>query len=241
MTADNKTIIPEELLCSFVDGTTTAEEDKLVMGMLTRDRSLAEHYKMLKTVASDIEAVEDGKMNLPDEDDVLMKSRLVSGEKDMMCECCCVSPDVAFNKQSPFGELISAPRKRPVRRESPNNITRLNKNEIFVFGSNRYGYHTGGASLQALKKFGAKMHQGEGLQGSSYAIPTMQGGVETIVPYVNRFIDFAKAHPELKFLVTRIGCGTAGFEPADIAPLFVKALDVKNIYLPHDFLEIIGD
>ncbi len=77
------------------------------------------------------------------------------------------------------------------------------------------------------------MGQGVGLQGQSYAIPTMQGGVGTIKPYVDEFIEFAKAHPELTFLVTRIGCGIAGFHNHEIAPLFSQAHNVENIVLPE--------
>ena len=114
-------------------------------------------------------------------------------------------------------------------------IDKLDKNEIFVFGSNLAGAHGGGAAHIAFKKFGAIMGQGVVLQGQSYAIPTMQGGVNTIVPYVDEFIAFAKQHPELTFLVTKIGCGIAGFTPREIAPLFAGAIDVPNIHLPMDF------
>ena len=92
--------------------------------------------------------------------------------------------------------------------------------------------HGGGAAWIAYRKFGAIMGQGVGLQGQSYGIPTMQGGVDTIRPYVDEFIAFAKEHPELTFLVTRIGCGIAGFTDDEIAPLFKKAHDVENIVLP---------
>lgn len=118
---------------------------------------------------------------------------------------------------------------------TPENISSLNPNEIFVFGSNLAGSHGGGAARVALRKFGAKMGQGVGLQGQSYAIPTMQGGVETIKPYVDQFITFAKAHSELKFYVTRIGCGIAGFKDEEIAPLFQAALGETNIILPKSF------
>ena len=111
-------------------------------------------------------------------------------------------------------------------------ITSLQPNEIFVFGSNLAGMHGGGAAYIAYRKFGAIMGQGVGLQGQSYGIPTMQGGVETIKPYVDDFIEFAKAHPELTFLVTRIGCGIAGFTDEEIAPLFAEAHEVGNIVLP---------
>lgn len=102
--------------------------------------------------------------------------------------------------------------------KSPNYITKLQPDEIFVFGSNLAGMHGGGAARLAYQRFGAVWGQGVGLQGQSYAIPTMQGGVETIQPYVDEFIEFAKQHPQLKFLVTEIGCGIAGFSPSEIAP-----------------------
>ena len=118
------------------------------------------------------------------------------------------------------------------KRTTPEIISELQPGEIFVFGSNLGGMHGGGAAYVAYRKFGAIMGQGVGLQGQSYAIPTMQGGVETIRPYVDEFIEFAKAHPELTFLVTRIGCGIAGFTDDEISPLFAKAHNVGNIILP---------
>lgn len=119
------------------------------------------------------------------------------------------------------------------------NIDTLKPNEVFVFGSNLAGHHGGGAARVALNKFGAIMGQGVGLQGQSYAIPTMQGGVDTIKPYVDEFIAFAKAHPELKFYVTRIGCGIAGFKDEEIAPLFQNAFGEDNIILPKSFAELL--
>ena len=118
---------------------------------------------------------------------------------------------------------------------TPDHITELRPDEVFVFGSNLAGSHGGGAAYVAWRKFGAIMGQGVGLQGQSYGIPTMQGGVETIRPYVDEFIAFAKAHPELFFYVTRIGCGIAGFRDAEIAPLFTAARGVPNICLPESF------
>ncbi len=118
---------------------------------------------------------------------------------------------------------------------TPDFITELKPDEIFVFGSNLAGMHGGGAAYAAWRKFGAIMGQGVGMQGQSYAIPTMQGGVETIRPYVDEFIAFAKAHPELFFYVTRIGCGIAGFRDEEIAPLFTAARGVPNICLPESF------
>lgn len=122
------------------------------------------------------------------------------------------------------------------RRFTPEHIAVLEPGEIFVFGSNLAGAHGGGAARAARLHFGAVMGQGVGLQGQSYAIPTMQGGPETIKPYVDDFILFAKQHPELTFLVTPIGCGIAGFHARDIAPLFASAIDVENIILPRQFV-----
>ena len=118
---------------------------------------------------------------------------------------------------------------------TPEFITQLKVDEVFVFGSNLAGMHGGGAAYVAFKKFGAVMGCGVGLRGQSYAIPTMQGGVETIKPYVDDFITFALAHPELFFYVTRIGCGIAGFRDKEIAPLFAKAVGLENVCLPKSF------
>lgn len=87
------------------------------------------------------------------------------------------------------------------KRVTPEWIHDLAPNEVFVFGSNLGGMHGGGAARIAYRCFGAKMGVGVGLQGQSYAIPTMQGGPETIRPYVDEFIDFARQHPETTFLV----------------------------------------
>ncbi|MBP5549876.1 MAG: hypothetical protein J6X63_05285 [Bacteroidales bacterium] len=120
---------------------------------------------------------------------------------------------------------------------TPERISELRADEVFVFGSNLAGMHGGGAAWVAFRKFGAEMGVGVGLSGQSYAIPTMQGGVETIKPYVDEFIAFAKEHPELFFYVTRIGCGIAGFRDKQIAPLFAEAIDVPNICLPETFVD----
>ena len=126
-------------------------------------------------------------------------------------------------------------KEKQTERCTPDFIRTLAPNEIFVFGSNLAGAHGGGAARIAMDKFGAVWGQGVGLQGQSYAIPTMQGGVETIKPYVDEFIEFAKMHPEYKFLVTRIGCGIAGFTDEEIAPLFKEAQSLENVWLPRSF------
>lgn len=125
------------------------------------------------------------------------------------------------------------------KRVSPQWITTLAADEIFVFGSNLEGLHGGGAALLAYERFGAVWGQGTGLQGKSYGIPTMHGGVDVIAPYVDDFIAFAREHRELKFLVTEIGCGIAGFTVEEMAPLFKDAIDEENIYLPQRFIDIL--
>ena len=149
--------------------------------------------------------------------------------------CCEESADISnniFNNKKNMEDMKKG-------RITPRWIDSLKENEIFVFGSNLAGMHGGGAARIARLHFGAVMGKGVGLQGQSYAIPTMQGGVETIRPYVNDFLDFAKHHPEMQFLVTPIGCGIAGFEAEDIAPLFEEAKEMKNISLPESFWEVI--
>ena len=126
------------------------------------------------------------------------------------------------------------------REYTPEKITALNPNEIFVFGSNLAGSHGGGAARLAHNRFGAIWGKGVGLQGQCYAIPTMQGGVKTIKPYVDEFIDFAIQHAELTFLVTKIGCGIAAFRIEEIAPLFKNALEVRNIILPQEFVDYLN-
>lgn len=122
---------------------------------------------------------------------------------------------------------------------TPENITSLGEDDIFVFGSNLAGIHAGGAARVAYERFGAIMGQGVGIQGQSYAIPTMQGGVDTIKPYVDEFIALAREWDQNTFYVTRIGCGIAGFTDEEIAPLFAEALELYNVRLPESFVKII--
>ena len=130
---------------------------------------------------------------------------------------------------------------------TPNNITELKLNQIFCFGSNEKGVHGAGAALLAQKKFGAKYGVGFGLQGQSFAIPSKDWDIETlpidiIKFYVERFISFAEAHPYLEFLVTKIGCGLAGYDVRDIAPLFFRNGEPpNNVILPEDFWRCIFD
>ncbi len=125
-----------------------------------------------------------------------------------------------------------------------NNITELLPNEIFVFGSNESGRHGKGAARTAMK-WGAKYRQAEGLQGRTYGIPTVNASIrrplriEKIKTYVDRFIKFARTHPDLHFLVTEIGCGLARLSVKQIAPLFKEAYMLTNVSLPKKFIRII--
>ena len=150
-------------------------------------------------------------------------------EKRQWYERYCEMKPVGLNKKLMYS-----------REYTPERISELKENEIFVFGSNLAGAHGGGAARLAYERLGAVWGEGVGLHGQTYAIPTMQGGVETIKPYVDAFIRFAKEHPELTFLVTRIGCGIAGFRDEEIAPLFADAIDTENIILPKEFVENIS-
>lgn len=127
---------------------------------------------------------------------------------------------------------------------TPDYIDTLLPKQIFVFGSNALGYHTGGASGTARKKFGAVWGQAEGLQGQCYAIPVDYGkNVRKdgeVRAAVGRFITFAKEHPDLFFLVTRVGCGIAGYHDDEMAQFFIDALELKNVSLPKSFVEALG-
>lgn len=120
------------------------------------------------------------------------------------------------------------------RRVASDRITELGANEIFVFGSNIQGAHGGGAAWFAHKRFGAEWGVGEGLTGRTYALPTMEGEM-SLKHAVDHFVDCAKQHPELTFLVTAVGCGIAGYTAAEVAPLFKEAASLENVYLPQLF------
>ena len=147
-----------------------------------------------------------------------------------------------FESESFYSNILSVMENRqetPIseRRYTPENIRILAENEIFVFGSNLQGMHGGGAARAAMDRFGAIWGQGVGMQGQCYAIPTMHGGVDAIRPYVDEFIEYAMQHPELTFLVTRIGCGIAGFRDEQMAPLFAPAFNLPNVVLPKSFVD----
>ena len=127
------------------------------------------------------------------------------------------------------------------RRFTPALITKdnLGKDEIFVFGSNRDGMHGAGAAATASRYFGAIWGKGEGIQGRSYALPTIPDDIRSIKKCVDTFIAYAKENQDKVFLVTRVGCGIAGHTEEEIAPLFADAISVKNIILPQEFVDVI--
>jgi hypothetical protein len=116
-------------------------------------------------------------------------------------------------------------------------IESLAPDEVFVFGSNGHGAHAGGAARFAYERFGAVWGQAEGLQGQSYAIDTMSG-LDVFREHAERFVDFAARHPELRFLVTEVGCGIAGYTPEDVAGFFRGAGD--NVVLPESFIRVLS-
>ena len=132
-----------------------------------------------------------------------------------------------------------------IERTTPEIIKTISENEVFVFGSNLSGRHGKGAAKTALG-WGAKYGQASGIQGKTYGIPTKDASIrrtlsiEEIKPFVDEFIEFAKANPNLIFLVTEIGTGLANHKKENIAPLFKQAVNYKNIYLSKDFWFILS-
>jgi hypothetical protein len=115
--------------------------------------------------------------------------------------------------------------------------------KIFVFGSNLAGRHGKGAALAARREHGAVYGQGEGPQGFAYAIPTKDAHLNTlpldaIAAHVDAFTRYAAANPRLVFQVTPIGCGLAGYRPAQIAPMFHAA--PANCELPPEFIAVLS-
>lgn len=123
---------------------------------------------------------------------------------------------------------------------TPDNITHLEEWQVFVFGSNRAGRHGAGAAKLAHRKFGAKWGQGDGLMGQSYGISTKDRNlgvlpIRQIEIGVDRLLRFAEAHPEKEFLVTKIGCGLAGYSVREIATCFTDKHIPGNVVLPEEF------
>lgn len=122
------------------------------------------------------------------------------------------------------------------RRITPYAITSLQPNDIFVFGSNIQGVHSGSAGSAALK-FGAICGVSIGLKGQTYALPSED--LKLLALHINEFTDFAQYHPEFNFLVTEVGCGTSNHSPLQVAPLFKEAAKLENISLPPTFWDIL--
>lgn len=117
-------------------------------------------------------------------------------------------------------------------------ITQLPDDQVFVFGSNLAGLHRGGAARTAKDHFGALQGVGRGWSGQSFAIPTLNEHFQPmplsqIAHYIDDFKIYTKNHPLQTYFVTSIGCGGAGYQPEDIAPLFAGIS--PNVILPIRF------
>ena len=124
-------------------------------------------------------------------------------------------------------------------RITPRPVVELKKDEVFVFGSNLAGHHSGGAAKQALK-WGAKWYVASGPMGQTYGIPTvLVHGLDAIEKYVSQFIKYVEENDHLTFYVTAIGCGSARFTPEQIAPLFKDCVELSNVYLPESFWRVL--
>lgn len=126
-------------------------------------------------------------------------------------------------------------------RTTPSSITELSMCEVFVFGSNPEGEHYRGTARVAYERFGAKWGVCAGPTGQCYAIPAMHCGLEEIKPYVDDFVDYVRDHPNNRFLLTRVGCGTGSFTDKEMAPLFKQLKDAPNVCLPPEWLILLDE
>lgn len=137
---------------------------------------------------------------------------------------------------------------------TPEKISKLPSDSVFVFGSNTHGYHCGGAAFTASVHFGAVLGQSEGAQGRSYAIPTIifkpnracKVPVDDLKKYLLRFFEYVKSKSNLVFYMTKIGCGIAGWKVDEIMSVIVDVIVQNNItplptniVWPKEFYEIL--
>lgn len=120
-------------------------------------------------------------------------------------------------------------------------IASLKPNQVFVYGSNEAGRHGAGAAKQALK-WGARYGR-DGFSGQTYGISTKDASIRTlpldrIRSHVREFLYEAEQRPHLEFLVTRIGCGLAGYRDEDIAPMFQG--HPPNVVLPSEWQSLVS-
>lgn len=127
---------------------------------------------------------------------------------------------------------------------TPEKISELAPNEIFIFGSNENGEHLGGAARIAYEKFGAKWGQSSGISGQSYGIPTLDRDMAQVEPeliYIHLvdLIEYVQKHPKNTFYLTKIGCGIAGWSADEIKDIFWEAMGEnplpENLYIPKEF------
>lgn len=101
-------------------------------------------------------------------------------------------------------------------------VTKLQPNEIFVFGSNYQGRHGRGAAKDALK-FGAVLGEGRGHFGQTYALPTVDWepdyhfiGWDEVYKEICILFEYAQKNKHLTFLLTPVGTGLAGGKVEDL-------------------------
>lgn len=142
--------------------------------------------------------------------------------------------------------VVTRTGNRTQKRTTPLFVQTLERDQVFVFGSNLRGIHRIGAALVARVNFGYPAYHGEGYARHCYAIPTCSVPGKPlrfteIQTHVERFLSYATQHPELCFLVTPVGCGFAGYTAERIAPLFARAAAMQNVCLPEKFWRVLGD
>ncbi len=117
-------------------------------------------------------------------------------------------------------------------------IKGLKDNQVFIFGSNLAGRHAGGAARQAHEDFRAEWGVGEGLTGKCYAFPTLdenhqKRSDEDLKESVKKLWLTVVANHDKEFLLTKVGCGIAGYSENYMRDLF-KGFP-KNLIKPENW------
>lgn len=117
---------------------------------------------------------------------------------------------------------------------------------IFVYGSNLAGVNGKGAANIAKRFLSAADGVGEGMASEfCYALPTKDKNIQTrelsdVHISIDNLMSHALDNPTQQYMMTRVGCGLAGFCDEDILPHLGNIDIPKNVLLPGIWLQKLG-